>query len=108
MSNVSVIAPRFIDADETLVLTADFHGDVPQGEDIKDVFFKKFQDGLSTWISTTVDGADCYMQNSGNFDLIDLDPDFDLCSDSFLSIMSGLDIYSINIQEVPNLVDEAA
>ena len=46
MSNVSVLAPRFIDADEALVLTADFLGDVPQGEDINDVFFKKFQDGL--------------------------------------------------------------
>jgi|TARA_B110000093_G_scaffold119746_1_gene128216 hypothetical protein len=108
MSNVSVLAPRFIDADEALVLTADFLGDVPQGEDINDVFFKKFQDGLSTWISTTDDGAECYREHKGNFDLIDLDPDYDLCSDSFVSIMSDLDIYGINIKEVPNAAAKAA
>jgi hypothetical protein len=108
MSNVSVLAPRFIDADEALVLTADFLGDVPQGEDINVVFFKKFQDGLSTWILTTPDGAECYREHAGNFDLIDLDPDFDLCSDSFLNIMSDLDIYGINIKEVPNAAAKAA
>jgi len=97
------MVPRMFETDSDLMVSADFESDYEHPEE---VFFNDFQLALAQWFDTE-DGAHVWNYKEGNFDLIDLDPQEDLTSESFLSIFNSYGIYDVIIDEI-DLSDVAA
>lgn len=106
MKFMNVVVPRMYDTDNALVLSGDFATDIPHDVEPAEFFFLEFQAALAAWFETP-DGKSVYKHLDKPFDLMDLDPETELDTDSFIDTMNSFGIFNLHIDETV-YVDEVA